>query len=35
MLEEKHLEGLAANIQNVWMQFISEILSGTKEIQDQ
>jgi len=35
MLEEKHLEGLATNIQNVWMQFISEILSGTREIQDQ
>lgn len=29
MLEEKHLEGLATNIQHVWLQFISEILSGT------
>ena len=25
MLEEKHLEGLATNIHDVWMRFISEI----------
>lgn len=35
MLEEKHLEGLATNIHNVWMRFISEISSGIGEIQDQ
>ena len=29
MLEEKHLEGLAENIQNIWAQFISEILSSS------
>jgi len=34
-LEEKHLEGLATNIHDVWMRFISEISSGIGEIQDQ
>jgi len=28
MLEEKHLEGLATNINNIWLQFMSEISSS-------
>ena len=35
MLEEEHLKGLASNIPDVWMRFISEISSEVGKIQDQ
>ena len=34
MLEEKHLQGLATNIHDIWMRFMSEISSTIGEIQD-
>ena len=34
MLEEKHLQGLATNIHDIWMRFMSEISSTIGDIQD-
>ena len=34
MLEEKHLRGLATNIHDIWMRFMSEISSTIGDIQD-
>ncbi len=31
MLEEKHLEGLATNIHDIWVQFVTEISSSLKQ----
>jgi uncharacterized protein YutE (UPF0331/DUF86 family) len=32
MLEEKHLQGLATNIHDIWVRFMSEISSAMREI---
>jgi len=34
MLEEKHLEGLATNIHDIWLRFMSEITASIENISD-